>query len=171
MRRWIRILPVALLLATVAYGQSLGDVARETRQKQKNKKEGTAKKVITNETLPSSGDDGPAVPSSPTAGQAKSSSATAPSEGKTSAAEWKNRIQAQKNAVSNLQQQIDKLDASIHFVVANEYYNGVEYNQEQVRKQEQVAQMRQRHAEEKKKLEEMQEAARQAGMGSAVYDP
>jgi hypothetical protein len=173
MRRWIQGWPAVLLLASAAYGQSLGDVARQNREKQKAKDPAATKKVITNENLPAGADDGFTPPSTPGAqpespGSAASSASVG---GKQSAAEWKSRIQAQKDAIANLQGQVDKLNASIHFVVANEYYNGVQYNEAQVRKQQQVEQMQRRLAEEKSKLEKMQEAARQAGMGSAVYDP
>ena len=169
MRRWIRLLPAVLLLATAVYSQSLGDVARQNREKQKGKS-AAAKRVITNENLPAGTDDSSSAPSSMGSGQ-QAASEGASSGGKQSAEEWKNRIQAQKNALASLQDQIDKLNASIHFVAANQYYNGVQYNEAQARKQQQVEQMRQQLAEQKKKLEQMQEAARQAGMGSAVYDP
>jgi len=88
-----------------------------------------------------------------------------------SAAQWKAQILAQKNAVASLQAQIDAVNKSIYFVEANAYYNGVQYNEYQVKKQKQVAQMQQQLEEQKQHLAEMQEAARQAGMGSAVYDP
>ena len=169
MRRVARkILPIALLMSSVVYGQSLGDVARENREKQKAKgASSTAKpKVITNENLPQNPDAGPIE----TEGKLEAASAKAPSGGQ-SAEQWKSRILAQKNAVANLQAQIDKVNDSIHFVVANEYYNGVQYNQHQVKKQENVAQMQQHLEEQKKNLAAMQEAARQAGMGSSVYDP
>jgi hypothetical protein len=47
----------------------------------------------------------------------------------------------------------------------------VQYNEYQVKKQKQVAQMQQQLEEQKKRLAETQEAARQAGMGNAIYDP
>jgi hypothetical protein len=53
---------VLLALASVALGESLGDVARQTRQKQKVKATAN-KKVITNEDIPES----PAQPASPEA--------------------------------------------------------------------------------------------------------
>jgi hypothetical protein len=49
--------------------------------------------------------------------------------------------------------------------------NGVQYNQYQVKKQQQVATMQTQLAEQRQKLTEMQDAAKKAGMGSAVYDP
>jgi len=169
MRRVARkILPIALLMSSVVYGQSLGDVARENREKQKGKgASSTAKpKVVTNENLPKN----PDAETPESEGKTTAASSKLPRGGQ-SAEQWKSRILAQKNAVANLQAQIDKLNDSIHFVVANEYYNGVQYNQHQVKKQENVAQMQQQLEEQKKNLAQTQEAARQAGMGSAVYDP
>jgi len=168
MRRIARtILPVILLMSSSVYGQSLGDVARQNREKQKAKDASAAKpKVITNETLPKNPDSDAPPPQS----EAKTPASKTPSAGQ-SAEQWKSQILAQKNAIATLQAQIDKLNDSIHFVVANEYYNGVQYNQHQVKKQENVAQLQQQLEEQKKRLAEMQEAARQAGMGNAVYDP
>ena len=70
-----------------------------------------------------------------------------------------------------MQAQIDKLNASIHYVVANNYYNGVQYNEHQAKKQQQAENLKTELAEQKKKLEQMQDTAKNAGMGSAVYDP
>ena len=54
MRRALRIAPIVLLaLAAATYGQSLGDVARQARQKEKARAK-AAKKVITNEDIPES---------------------------------------------------------------------------------------------------------------------
>ena len=156
------------LTAVASYGQSLGDVARQTRQKEKAK--GSAKKkVITNEDIPESPDLGPSQQE--TAGKLHPvSSPGTPSDGQ-SADQWKSQILEQKNAVADLKAQIDKLNDSIRFVEANAYVNGVQYNQHQVKKQQQVEQMRSQLAEQQKQLEAMQEAAKKAGMGSAVYDP
>jgi hypothetical protein len=44
-------------------------------------------------------------------------------------------------------------------------------NRYQVRKLERLAQLQQQLDQQKKKLEDMQEAARHAGMHTAVYDP
>jgi len=71
-----------------------------------------------------------------------------------------------------MQAQIDKLNGSIRFVDSNAYVNGVQYNQYQVKKQQQAAKSAKTQiAEQKKSLEQMQDAAKKAGMGSAVYDP
>jgi hypothetical protein len=168
MRQVHTILLIVLLTAVASYGQSLGDVARQTRQKEKAK--GTAKKkVITNEDLPESPDLSPGQQE--TIGKLQPVASPATPSGGQSADQWKSQILAQKNAVATLKAQMDKLNDSIRFVEANAYYNGVQYNQHQAKKQQQVEQMRTQLAEQQKQLEAMQEAAKKAGMGSAVYDP
>jgi hypothetical protein len=88
-----------------------------------------------------------------------------------SADQFKSAILAQKNRIAAMQAQIDKVDKSIYFVEANAYVNGVQYNQHQVKKQQQVANLRTQLADEQHKLSGMQDAAKKAGLGSAVYDP
>ena len=174
----LKVLSVALLMGSVAYGQSLGDVARDNREKQKAKvASSTAKpKVITNENLPSNPEAGstetegkmtPVSPATPAGGQP----AEHQSAERLSADQWKSQILAQKNVITSQQAQIDKLNDSIHFVTASLYSNGIQYNEHQVKKQDTVARMQQQLEEQKKTLTQMQEAARRAGMGSAVYDP
>jgi hypothetical protein len=155
------------LCGAAAFGQSLGDVARQTRQKERAKGK-AAKKVITNEDLPETPDLTPGQQE--TVGKMEPVSPSAPS-GTQSAEQWKSRILAQKNQIAGMQAQIDKLSGSIRFVEANAYVNGVQYNQHQVKKQQQVAQMQTQLAEQRQKLAKMQDAAKKAGMGSAVYDP
>ena len=159
---------IALLMSAVVYGQSLGDIARENREKQKAKDASSTAtpKVITNENLPKSPDTEARPPQS----EEKTAAARISSVGQ-SAEQWKSQILVQKKVIAILQAQIDELNDSIHFVVAAEYYTGVQYNQHQVKKQEKVAQMQQQLEEQKKRLDEMQEAARRAGMGNAIYDP
>jgi uncharacterized coiled-coil protein SlyX len=85
--------------------------------------------------------------------------------------EWKSQILAQKSAIAAQQAQIDRVNDSIHYVTASLYSNGLQHNDHQAKKQQTVEQMKQQLEEQKKKLAQMQEAARTAGMGSAVYDP
>jgi len=163
----------AILVTSLSYGQSLGDIARQTRQKQQSKDgHATAKKVVTNEDIPDHSSDGsePAAAPSNDGASAGTSSPEVGSDSK-SAAQWKSEIKAQKDAIANYQQQIDKLNESIRYVQANLYTNGVQYNEYQAKKQAEVEQARKILDEQKKKLEDMQEAARKAGFGSAVYDP
>ncbi len=165
-----RVLAMAVLLALgcAAFGQSLGDVARQTRQKEKARGK-AAKKVITNEDIPETPHLTPGQQE--TVGKMEPVSPSDASSGAQSAEEWKSLILAQKSTIANLQAQIDKLSGSIRFVEANAYVNGVQYNQYQAKKQQQVANMQTQLAEQKQKLADMQDAAKKAGMGSAVYDP
>lgn len=155
------------LAATACFAQSLGDVARQQRQKQAKAPQKT-RKVVTNEDIPERPDTtAPAATDDDDKGK---SSAPAASSGRT-AEQWKAAIQAQKAKIAALQAQTDKLKSSVYFVEANRYYNGVQYNQAQLRKQQEAERMQKRVDAERKTLSEMQEGARRAGFGSAVYDP
>src|SRR5215469_13706817 len=179
--------PRALLLSTILIGfpllvafsqdaPSLGDTARRTRQQEQEKGQpgkGPASKAVkavtddeasqpTQETAPSSASSDQSRPTT----KAK----PAPANQKLSAAEWKEQIQTQKNGISALQTAIDKLNGSIHFVGAS--CNGCkEWNERQLQKKQEVERARSQLEEQKKRLADMQEAARQQGYGSSVYDP
>jgi len=66
---------------------------------------------------------------------------------------------------------VDNLSDSVHFVEANRYYNGVQYNQYQLKKQQEAQRMRKQLDGEKMAPGDAQERERKAGFGSAVYDP
>ena len=173
---------ISLALAAGGYCQSsdnpsLGDLARKQRQKQEQSK-GTpakAKKVVTNEDIP----EHPQDPSDSSDSAAASNndgphadSAVAPASAVTQSGEQiKAAIAKQKAAMADQKAQIDKVQESIHFVEANAYRNGVEYNKSQAHKQDEVQRMQSQLDEMKKNLDQMQEAARKAGFGSAVWDP
>jgi serine/threonine protein phosphatase PrpC len=169
---------VIFLLAAVSYGQdsqSLGDVARQARQKKTQVNDTPGKdlqprKVVTNDEIPeqpASTADGSGADQS----HELASHHTSSEPGKLSAERWKALIQAQKNVVSSLQKQIDKLNSSIHFVEANLYVNGPQYNKRQAEKQQEVERAQAQLEEQKKRLEDMQESARKQGYGNSVYDP
>jgi len=167
-RKIIAVIGLALFVAAGSYAQSLGDVARQQRQKQA--KDGhAARKVVTNEEIP----EHPEESSTTSSTTYENDAAAAPpaSNDTHSGEQWKAKIEAQKNSVASLQSQIDKLNSSIHFVEANRYTNGVQYNQRQVQKQDEVQRMQKQLDEQKKQLEDMQESARKAGLGSSVYEP
>jgi hypothetical protein len=160
-------LVVVLLALAGAHGQSLGDVARAQRQKQA--KNVASHKVLTNEDIPESTE--PASPS-PSCYEEHGSTSPAPASNDTHAAEqWKARIEAQKSSVAALQSQIDRVNSSIHFTSGNCVANCVQHNERQIQKQEEVERMQKQLDEKKKELEDMQESARKAGLGSAVYEP
>src|SRR5262249_23928014 len=85
--------------------------------------------------------------------------------------QMKTAIAKQKAAIADLQSRIDKLNNSIQFVEANAYTNGVQYNKAQAQKQQEVERLKQVLDERQHNLREMQETARKAGYGSAVWDP
>ena len=158
---------VVLSVAINSQGQSLGDVARAQRQKQA-KDAHTPRKVVTNEDIPEQAEQ---TSSTSISEQHDTPAGSAASNDSHAGEQWKAKIQAQKNSVASLQNQIDKLNSSIHFVEANRYNNGVQYNERQAQKQEEVQRMQKQLDEQKKQLEDMQESARKAGLGSSVYEP
>jgi predicted RNase H-like nuclease (RuvC/YqgF family) len=178
MRHNYKIFAVAVMgLFVVAgcYAQSLGDVARAQREKQAQADQGkdkdaTAKhKVITNEDMPESVE--PASSTSVSTDKHDAAPATSAANDSHSAEQWKSKIEAQKSSVASLQSQIDSLNSSIHFAPGNCVANCVAYNEQQVNKQEEVERMQNQLNEQKQKLEDMQESARKAGLGSSVYEP
>lgn len=175
--------PILMVAATLtfafsAYAQdspSLGDLARQVRQqKQKDAKtkdgNGSAKSpnVITDENLPSH-----ASSAASKTDESKSATSTDPEnqDGKMSVEQWRSQIQQQKQQINELQSDMEKLNDSIHFAPGNCVRNCEQWNQNQLEKQQQVAVMKSQLEEAKKHLEEMQDAAKQQGYGSSVYDP
>jgi predicted RNase H-like nuclease (RuvC/YqgF family) len=164
----VAVLGVVLSIVAASHGQSLGDVARAQRQKQAKDAHAT-RKVITNEDIPEHEESVSTTSISP---DEHDTAPGSPASNDTHAAgQWKAKIEAQKNSVASLQNQIDKLNSSIHFVEANRYYNGVQHNERQIQKEDEVQRMQKQLDEQKKQLEDMQESARKAGLGSSVYEP
>jgi hypothetical protein len=158
---------VVISLGALCYGQSLGDVAREERQKQGAKKTQGATKVITNEDLPEHPDSYDSHASS----QADSERGSSRPMGSKSAEQWRAEIRAQRKSVDDLQSQIDRLNSSIHFAPGNCVSNCEQWNERQIQKQDEVRRQQDELEQQKKKLEDMQEAARKEGYGNAVYEP
>ena len=84
--------------------------------------------------------------------------------------EWRNRIQAQETRLADLQARIDQFSAMIHSREGSAQYEGP-YTRRQAGAMQRLDQMQQTLDWEKQRLEQMQEAARHAGMQSRVYDP
>jgi hypothetical protein len=164
----IAVIAIVLFIVAASHGQSLGDVAREQRQKQA-KTSHAPRKVVTNEEIPER--EEPVSCTSVSTGEPDTATATPASNDTHAAEQWKAKIQGQKNSVASLQSQIDKLNSSIHFVEANRYSNGVQYNERQIQKQDEVKRMQGQLDEQKRQLQDMQESARKAGLGSSVYEP
>ena len=170
---------IALLLSLSAYGQQpLGDVARQYREKKDADQAATAAtKVITNQDL---GED-PNAPSPPSAGQkpAHPASKTKASDDRAAqkaqakereAQRWKGPILEQKNKITYLQAQIDQANANIRTTYGSAVTDGP-FTRPLVQAQQKVAQMQLQLDDMKRRLEDMQDAARRAGVQSQVYDP
>lgn len=150
--------------------QSLGDVAREQKQKQQQAKP-RPHKVVTNDDLPAHSEDTPDSPSTASKDSHESTGSPSGSAAKPNAEEWKARIQKQKSNVAALQSNVDQLKASVHYVEANAYTNGVQYNQAQKHKQDEADRLQKQLDEQKKSLSDMQESCRRAGLGGAICQP
>jgi hypothetical protein len=161
--------------AQISSTPSLGDVARKQRDKQDNVKNppAKAKKVVTEEDIPSHIDgSAPDDESVPLDGPHSEKSATPSANDVLKTGDhWKASIAQQKLAVADLKSRIDRLNSSIRFVSASAYTNGVEYNKMQARRQQEAQRLQGELDEQEKSPEHMQETARRAGYGSAVWDP
>jgi len=173
-----------LVCASAGYSQSsnapssdtpsLGDLVRKQKQLQQEAKDKGAKpnKVVTDEDIPphpeeSSTDANSTNDESPHGDAEVTPASTVMHTGE----QWKAAISQQKSAIADLKARIDKVQSSIHFLEANAYRSGVQYNKLQARKQEEVARAQNQLVEMQKNLERMQDDARRAGFGSAVWDP
>jgi len=174
-RVFLTIFAMALLMSSAAYGQSLGDIARANREKKTEDASATQPKVITNANLPKD-PDADQKPAEAQSGASASSTAADHRSAQQRLAEqraadqWRRQILAQKNKMATLQARIDQLNTSIRSAGGSVQYEGP-YNRYQARQLQRVAQIHLQLDEQKMKLDQMQEAARHAGMRSAVYDP
>jgi hypothetical protein len=176
-RMFLKIFAIALLISSTANAQSLGEVARENREKKAEDGSAAQPKMITNADLPKD-PDANQRPREAQTGASAAASSQAPDHrsaqqrlGEQRAADrWKRLILAQENKMATLQARIDQLNAAIHSAGGTVQYEGP-YNRYQSRQLERVAQIQQQLDEQKRKLDQMQDAARHAGMHTAVYDP
>jgi hypothetical protein len=167
MRSQCALIAAAMLLAATMQAQSLGDIARQQQHKKAQQTAPVSNKVLTNDELsPTSGSESkPVTPKSVHSAEPVEKSKTA------SADELRNKIDKQKQRIALLQDAIDKLQGSIQYVQNNRniYVNAPEYNEEQKERQQQIDQLRGRLESAKSELSDLQEQARQAGYGNAVY--
>ncbi len=171
--RSIALSAFVLVLGALVYGQSLGDVARENREKKATNPSAPAK-VITNTDLgidPDGNATAEEAASSPKSAATSRKAAEQRAAEERAAEQWKQKILAQKRTVASLQARVDALRPSIEFVDPNAYSNGYVYNRFQARQLERLKIMEAQLTEQQQKLDDMQDAARRAGMHTAVYDP
>jgi hypothetical protein len=176
-RVFLKILVFTLLTNLAAYGQSLGDIARENREKQNAASASVPPPVvITNKDLPrdpdadqSQSDGQPeagAIPSKP----ANHRAAEANPAQQRVVQQWKKQILAQEAKIVDLQARIDQLNASIHAVNGSAQFEGP-VNRYQARQLERAQEIQLQLDGQKRKLAEIQEEARHAGMHTTTYDP
>ncbi|HXE90139.1 MAG TPA: hypothetical protein VNK82_04160 [Terriglobales bacterium] len=168
---------VGLFVGSALAQQSLGDIARQERQKKRPP--APSAKVYTNENLPTTttiSEVGPA-PAAPAAREAASPAAAAAQaapSGEDQAkqeAEWKKRFQEQKDAIALLERELDvlkrenKLRAATFYADAgNRLRDEAKYAAEDRKYQAQTAEKEQQLAAAKQKLEDMREELRKAGL-------
>ena len=180
-RMFLKILAISLLPNLAAYGQqSLGEIARQYREKlQADEAAGTGPKMYTNQDIPPADqvgtpdlDDEAQPPAHPSAMSRTfdERSAELRFAQQRAAREWRRDIVMQENRVAGLEIRIAQLNAMIHSPYGTAQYEGP-YNPYQARAQQRLEQMQQVLDHEKTRLEDMQDAARHAGMNTRVYDP
>ena len=191
-RIFLKNLTIALALLVpiglTASAQSLGDVARENREKKADTTSAAQPKVIRNKDLPKDPEDDPVADQAATAAQPASVPNKSPEQSaadrraeqrfaqqrlaeQRAAEQWKRQILAQKDKIAALQSRIDHLKATLQFADVSVYPYAGPYNRDQARQLRRITQLQQQLDEQQRKLDQMQEAARHAGMHTAVYDP
>ena len=180
-RMFLKTLAILLLLNLAAYGQqSLGEIARQYKEKlQAEEAAGTGPKMYTNQDIPPADQVGTPEPSDEAQPAERQSAMGRAFDDRSlehrfaqqrDAALWRRDIVMQENRVAGLQMRIDQLNAMMHSPYGTAQYEGP-YSRGQARAQQRLEQMQQALDHEKLRLEEMQDAARHAGMNSPVYDP
>ena len=168
---------VVCISITSAGAQSLGELARQQQEKKANHSSPVSNRVLTNDDLhsgsPVEADQTPPSGQKKSARPKAANSADSQNSGaKISAEEFKQKIEKQKNEITAIQDRIAELQSTINYVQNNRniYTNGPEYNEAQKRKQQHVEQLKGILQERQDELKDLQEQARQAGYGSAVYN-
>jgi predicted RNase H-like nuclease (RuvC/YqgF family) len=165
----------SVLLAQTVYAQSLGDIARQQREKNKQHA-ATTNKVLTNDDLSTPGHSADGSGDSPNTKSAKPKTSPATvqpdKDEQPSAEKLKAAIQDKKQAISETQSEITKLQSTINYVQNNRniYTNAPEYNEAQKRKEQEVNRLKGILQQQQDELNDLQDAARKAGYGSAIYD-
>ena len=180
------------LLISASQAQSLGDAAREQRQKKPSKTTTTPSKVISNDDI-AFPDSTVAHPSAPVA---SAPSASSPSGPKISSAapdipkkpptsddpknydewakagkEWKARILEQKTKIQSMRGYIDTLRSSVHFAAKNPDYDATVINRHELQKVDEAKRLEKQLEDENSTLQNMQGAVRAAGYDGSIYNP
>ena len=174
-RASLKLFATMLSLGLTAYGQqSLGDIARQYREKKEtDQTAATPAKVITNQDLGEGPEGmGPQAAPKPARQPRNFDDHTAQQTlaEEREAQHWKGQILTQKRKIASMQAQIDQANANIRSAYGSAAVEGP-FTRSMLQAQQHVAQMQLQLDDQKHNLEEMQDAARRAGMHTAVYDP
>jgi hypothetical protein len=172
-RMFLKLLATALVMSAACWAQSLGDLARTNRERTAEDAAIAPPLVITTADFPPNTHTNPAPsdpPARPRSEAADHRSAQQRLAEHRAAEQWKRQIIAQKANVANLQARVNQLHASIQGANGSVQFEGPS-GRYQARQLQQVAQIQYQLEAQKIKLEQMQDAARHAGMHTAVYDP
>lgn len=150
-------------------GQSLGDVARQMKEKQTSTATAAPSKVITNQDLGESPEGRPDLREAPRAGldRGYGQQPGQPRIGDQRAAQLRSMILEQETRVANLQARVDQINASMR---SGAQFDGP-YSRDQALQRDRAEQMKTRLDEQKRKLEAMQEVARRTGLHTQISDP
>lgn len=167
-----KLFAVTAILGSVAYAQSLGDIARQNQQTKQNQSDPT---VITNDDLPSDGladeDAKPHHASRDNSGQQARVELQRASKNDSAAQGYRAKILNQKSSIDSLQAHIENVKASIRVPMDSSAYYAGQANERTQAKMQEIQDLQQKLQVENQKLQDLQEAARKAGFGSAVYEP
>jgi hypothetical protein len=155
-------------------GESLGDVARANRASQQAQEAaGVTPKVITNRDLPANSQGIPEASASDPMTAVSGVSRTDRYEDQRlgnrmqaerhAGAEWRSQIQAQENRIADLQMRIERVNSAMHSTVGTAQYE-TPVNRTQAAQMERLAMMREMLDQQQRRLAQMQDAARHAGM-------
>lgn len=179
---------VASVMGAAAQSDSLGDYARAVRKE----KRPPAKKTYTNDNLPTSasisvvGNPQAAAEEEPAAkaqdskqkpDKAQKEEKTGEAKPPQDEAEWREQLAAQKKQIGNLEHELDLLKREYNLQVADYYGNAGNQlldpkkwlDQEQKYRSD-IADKQQQIEDAKSQLQDMEEAARKAGMPSSVSE-
>lgn len=160
-------------------GESLADIARENQEKKAAEGPTAPPRMITNADIPKNPEGYTGPPAGEDQRPMQSSGNTAREAAQQRAAEragaqWRQQITAQTNRVAMLETRIERLKAQIRVLdpnAADDYSSGTSYNGAQATQIRILKEMEANLSQQRQRLEEMQDAARRAGMHTTVYDP
>jgi chromosome segregation ATPase len=164
-RTFLKFLAIGMVLPMPIFAQSVADIARENRETKAAQDASAVKtKVITNQDLGEGPEGKPELGLQPRS-RVTAKAANLPQNNQRSE-QWKKQIKEQETKIANLQARLDQIDAALR---ANRNAQGA-YNRYQTAQQDKAAQLQLEIDEQRKKLDEMEDAARHSGPRNSVYD-